>query len=94
MAIDVTTEQEYQSLKDHAAKHSTWETFRDAMLVLAEHVWHQARTDGNIAEPDQPVDGDDDSGPEVTSNGQEVPDPEPVTPVAPVQSETQVSPGS
>lgn len=34
---------DYASLYEEAKKHSTYETFRDAMLHLSENIWHQAR---------------------------------------------------
>jgi hypothetical protein len=71
----VIPQKDYDGLRSEASKHSQFSTFRDEVLRLAESVWHHARMEGDIADPnqDQPVDES----------------PEEVTPEAPVLENEQ-----
>lgn len=39
----------HDSLAELASKHNNWSNFRDDMLRLAEHTWHNAKDRGEIA---------------------------------------------
>jgi hypothetical protein len=52
---------EYNTLREEAKKHTTFETFQKEMLRLAESIWHHSRREGEAGSEADPGDVSEDA---------------------------------